>query len=323
MKNKIIGMVFVVMMLITTMQPVMATTLDSSIPLCSKPVNTGGSWGVCTGQEAVKGTFNYDASGTDFVFDASATGLIAGNSYTLIYYKDTDINHILDSTKNVNTLDTAIADESNAVAFSGSLDMGSIPASDDVNPRGKIWIVPTDEINPDYTLKWTEYANGATMPGYLFESDKYTTENDPMSPSTVQTRMGGIIYTKTVVSTDSFTGTVIICGLPTIGVDVPETTINFGNLYPGETSTEQYVVAAITQTAQQGCSLIAISTSVEVVLGEWNTPEMTTSVDNPNVNPVVVSTALTSLIPIGFTATAGQNVVPGTYTQIITLSATF
>jgi len=108
-------------------------------------------------------------------------------SYSLIYYRDTDENHVLPSTEAPIVIDQRMS-SGGIVVFGGITDIGSVPASPDVNtPNGKIWIVPTDEIKEDGFLKWTGYGVGNTMTDYLFESDVTV---DPY----VQ---GGIDYNKT------------------------------------------------------------------------------------------------------------------------------
>lgn len=322
--NKILVILVTFLMIVTTMQSVLAT--DSStvtINLCEKAVDIGNSWGVCDPSDSTKaqGIFTYNPSGQTLDFSASASGLTNGISYSLIYYKDTDPEHILASTRNVNILSVSTSNISGGVSFIGNTNLGNIPSNDDVNPKGKIWIVPTSEINSDYTLKWTGYANGATMNDYLFESDNIAQiTGDEL---TVLQRMGGIIYTKAKSASDSLIGNVVICDTPTIGVDIAQSTISFGSLYPGSSSEEQIVDATITQTTQNNCGLITVPVTVEIIMGEWNTPEMSTSIDNPNLDIISISGLSIQLQQIGFVATAGLNAVPGTYSQTITFSATF
>jgi len=197
MRKLIIG---ILVLMLASIGTALAT---ESINLCQKTINVNNSWGVCNETIPIRGVFNYNPIGSTLIFESSAIGLISGVDYSLIYYKDIDTLHSLPSTISVNILDTSIANESGVVVFSGNLDIGNIPSIDDVNPKGKIWIVNSSEIKIDGTLKWTGYGNGNIMNGYLFESDSIAqTENDG---KTVQERMGGIFYTKT----NSSTGTVI------------------------------------------------------------------------------------------------------------------
>lgn len=167
----------------------------STINLCQKTINEGNSWGVCNPSDTTigQGTFTYSTNGDVMDFTASATSPVSidGTGFSLIYYKDSDASHILPSTKPVNVLATSIA-VGNTVSFSGTWSEGAIPATDDINPKGKIWMVKSSEINPDGTLAWTGYANGVMMQNYLFESDSIAqTSTDGL---TVQHRMGGIVF---------------------------------------------------------------------------------------------------------------------------------
>lgn len=163
------------------------------INLCTKAVNEGQPWGYCD-DAATKGQFEYTPEGSTLWFRAKASGLTlpSGTEYALIYYKDIDEAHQLPSTIAVNVL--AIGTSSgDKIGFAEDIAFDTdIPSEDDVNPRGKIWIVPVSEINGDGTLKWTGYAQGATMADYLFEEDSDTSLTTPNS-------MGGITYTLTVV----------------------------------------------------------------------------------------------------------------------------
>jgi len=127
------------------------------------------------------------------------------------------------------------------------------------------------------------------------------------------------------VSSESIPGTVVICEQPTYGINTSEfqKEINFGNIYPGESSENQTIYATIQQTPD-GCGYKDTYVNVEIILGEWNTPEMTTEVINPNINPIYVHSGVdgypTLLKPIIFIATAGETIIPGTYSQVITFS---
>ncbi|MDP2362841.1 MAG: fibronectin type III domain-containing protein [Ignavibacteria bacterium] len=260
-------------------------TLDGTaltILLCTKVIPaTNIGWGVCTGDEATKGTFRYEPSGPTLKFNAEASGLggfvydhpevadlaltgvtqttlrwtwttpdrvyfvknivtvketaseviilneekapgsnkvvnvmifglTAGTSYTitvqsvyddpagagdgsysLIYYRDSDPANVLPSDKGFKMLDQATS-VNGVITFSGYQTIGQNipnPPPADVNVRGKIWIVPTTQLNEDGTLKWTGYGAGNTMTDYLFESDLI---EGGASPSEW---MGGITYT--------------------------------------------------------------------------------------------------------------------------------
>lgn len=112
------------------------------------------------------------------------------HEYSLIYYRDTDPFNVNPSEKGYLLLDQAPSSDG-IVSFSGYQFIGeNIPMSSDVNVRGKIWIVPTSELNNDGTLKWTNYALGNTMTDYLFESDL-------PGGTTHSEWIGGITYTYT------------------------------------------------------------------------------------------------------------------------------
>jgi len=147
------------------------------------------------------------APGANKPVELVVTGLTAGTSYTitvqseysepvsasdvkysLIYYRDSDPANVDPSNTGYMVLDQTLS-VSGMVEFSGYRFIGdNIPMEDDVNVRGKIWIVPTSELNDDGTLKWTGYGAGNTMTDYLFESDLI------VGGSTPAEWMGGIIY---------------------------------------------------------------------------------------------------------------------------------
>ena len=165
----------------------------AEIELCTKVIDIGEPWGYCTEDATSNGGFKYTTSGTEMKIKSGAHDLVlpAGTEYSLIYYKDTDAAHVLPSTVPVNILATGTSDVENIIHFKVTVEMfDNIPAIDDINPRGKIWIVPTSEIKADGSLKWTGFGDGNTMRDYLFESDLDTSLTPPAS-------MGGITFTYT------------------------------------------------------------------------------------------------------------------------------
>lgn len=111
--------------------------------------------------------------------------------YSLIYYRDSDPANVLPSDKGYILLDQAVSSHG-IVTFGGYQMIGQNipnPPPADVNVRGKIWIVPTTQLNEDGTLKWTGYGAGNTMTDYLFESDRQVGGSSPID------WMGGITYT--------------------------------------------------------------------------------------------------------------------------------
>lgn len=321
--NKISAIIMALIVAMIIIPSAMATS--PTINLCEKTVNTGNSWGVCDPADTTKaqGTFTYNnAGGPTLVFTASARGLDkpSGTSYSLIYYKDTDPAHVLPSTIAVNELATAIS-TGNTISFSspdGGLNYGeSIPSVDDINPKGKIWIVPSDEINGDGTLKWTGYANGAIMTDYLFESDNVVqTDGDGL---TVQQRMGGIDYV--YVPPESLVGKVGVCGVPTIGLELDSPTLDFDKLYPGGNG-EDTVEITLTEIPEEGCDPTAIPVTLNVEQGDWsNTVGTITTTNNVPELPIEVTDIETQ--DITFIATIGSDVPAGSYTQTITITATY
>ena len=117
-------------------------------------------------------------------------------SYSLIYYRDSDPANVLPSDKGFRMLDQATS-LNGIVSFSGFQTIGQNipnPPPADVNVRGKIWIVPTAQLNEDGTLKWTGYGAGNIMTDYLFESDSMVGGASPAE------WMGGITYTYVPIS---------------------------------------------------------------------------------------------------------------------------
>lgn len=191
----------ILLLLALTMVVSITSASAAEIDLCAKAVNVSHSWGVCDPNNPVNGTFTYNTAGIPMIYTATASGLSNGVNYSLIYYKDTDVNHVLPSTIAVTVLDTDIAALPGNVSFSGTWVGGNIPAVDDINPKGKIWIVPTLEIKEDGNLTWTGYGQGNIMNGYLFESDSLPEQGN--ETLTVQQRMGGINYN---IATNSSSG---------------------------------------------------------------------------------------------------------------------
>ena len=320
--RKISGIAIVaLLMMVATVS--IASATEVSIALCEKPVNSSNSWGVCS--TPAQGTFTYNNVGaTLLVTEASATGLADGE-YSLIYYKDTDPAHVLASTKAVNVLATATAVSGNVDFTPLDINTGNIPAGDDINPRGKIWIVPTSEI-VDGSLLWTGYAQGATMEGYLFESDMYTPETDPAGESTVLTRMGGISYAAVVPDSPSSvdtTGTVTVLQYEPITIGIEATNVNFGSLYQGRSGTGTSTITVTEQEGTDGYAPITVGLSVSA--GDWNVDGITTIVNSVIPESVTVNSAAPATSIATLTVNVGANVPASetAYTQTITVSAIY
>jgi len=170
---------------------------------------------IVTVEETVSGDViltEEEAPGSNEVVQFMIIGLTSGTSYTitvqsvysdpegatdgeysLIYYRDTDPENVDPSAVGYRLLDQAVSSYG-MVSFSGYQFIGDdIPVESDVNVRGKIWIVPTTQLNEDGTLKWTGYGAGNTMTDYLFESDSCTYESETCDEPSEW--LGGITYT--------------------------------------------------------------------------------------------------------------------------------
>ncbi len=195
---KNILLLLVLTMVVSTMS---ASATPQEIKLCQKDQNIGGSWAICDPQtqtEKVHGTFGYEADPADsshMIYTAAVSnGMIEGMSYTLVYYRDTDPTHVAASTLPLIQLGSGVATVGGALTISGTYVDGDIPAIGDVNPRGKIWIIPTNVIVAGFPT-WAHWSD------YMYESDMYTPDTDPAGEaSTVLTRMGGITFDDGIVN---------------------------------------------------------------------------------------------------------------------------
>jgi len=324
---KKISAIMIAILLIATIQ--IASATDNTINLCQKQINIGNSWGVCNpnNNTIAQGTFTYNTIGPAMVFIASATFPtdITGNEYSLIYYKDSDPEHILPSTKLVNVLAIGVSG-GKTTTFSGNWNGGNIPASDDINLRGKIWVVKSSEINSDKTLKWSGYANNTIMPDYLFESDSIAqTPNDGL---TVRNRMGGINYTYVPNSNIPAITKVLSC--PLVGVSINTNALNFGDLYPGTVSNT--VTRSLTITGGVYGSSCMDSINILVTGTNWigigNSMLKSQTSDSIDSGPF---NNLDSEYPqihsgthnINFKVSIPENQPPDTYTQTITISGIY
>ncbi|MFA4870833.1 MAG: hypothetical protein WC623_21730 [Pedobacter sp.] len=116
-----------------------------------------------------------------------------------------------------------------------------------------------------------------------------------------------------------------VCGRPFIGITAP-TTINFGLLYPGS-STQQTLTVNATEFTDGTCTNQDISVLISVVPSPWLTviggnsnTGITTSV-SPTSPTITVNTTGSSTFTL--TANVGADVVPASYTQTITVTATY
>ncbi len=190
-------------------------------------------------------------------------------------------------------------------------DANSIFTSNGNNPGAKIWLVPSDNIvaGTPKTLNWANYPNG-----YVFEENMVGAVNGVPSH----------LISYTYIPPESINLGIGICAKPTIGISVTPNTVEFGYIYPGGSSAEQLVDVIITQTPEEVCvnvPLPIVDVEVGIELGAWTSTEMSTGITTLIENPVAVTDE--TIVSTGFTATASSNIVPGEYSQTITVSATF
>lgn len=320
--RKITAILMSLLMVSVFVPSVMAS--EQSIELCEKPVNTGGSWGMCSDMTGAQGIFTYNNVGSTLVVtEASATGLTNGEEYSLIYYKDTDAAHVLASTKAVNILATETSVDGSINFAPLNINTGNIPAGDDINPKGKIWIVPTTEINDDSTLKWTEYNTGL-MNGYLFESDLYTETEKPSPQYTVRDRMGGIVYTASVLDSEaSVTGSVMVLQYVPTTVGIAASDVNYGQLYQGRSGTGTSTITVTEIAGTDGYRPITVGLSVTA--GVWTNTGITTIVNSVIPEVVTVDSATPVISTATLTVNVGSNVPASDtpYTQTITVNAVY
>jgi hypothetical protein len=317
MKSKITAIFMSLLMIIVIVPSSMASS--QSIKLCEKQINTGGSWGICVPTDITKaqGTFSYNNVGTTLVFSASATRLTStnGTSFSLIYYKDTDAAHVLATTKAVNVLATTTI-SGGSVSFSGNINTGNIPAGDDINLRGKIWIVPTSRINSDLTINWNGYANDATLEDMLYESDLTTVG------ATVQDRMGGIVYTASILDSEAeIIGSVTVLQYLPATVGIGATDVSFGSLYQGRSGTGTSTITVIETAGTDGFKPIEVTLSVTA--GTWNNVGIVTIVNSVIPEVVTVNSATPVISTATLTVNVGANVEAGAHTQTITVNAVY
>jgi len=305
-KIRTIGMIAILLM--AMMSVVSAETL--TLNLVTKDPAT---WDNTTNASAV---LTYNTAGPTFDYSVFGTVPLASTQYALIYYADKPDRFVVWGGDNPGAvIGIGTSDSGKNINFAGSKDLSmSLPHPNDANfdttkydyciedgyvhcSGAKLWLVPTSDLTGDVSLP----LDGWYPLNYLFETDLIT-------------------YT----DIDSVIGTASICEQPTIGISADPNNINFGHMYPEQSSSGQLVDIIVTETPQDQCSTVDVSVGVGIVLGAWNSPEMSTTFV-PSYNPAIVIVGSTNpaTYPVTFTAHAGQNIVPGTYTQTITFTATF
>jgi len=123
-------------------------------------------------EDGIQANLNYNPASPQF--DYHLTGIVMEPSiyYSLIYYADPWPGNNPGA-----LIGTGASDGSGGIDFYGSTDLGDIPASPDINPGAKVWLIPSDCYDPDTNtvIKW--------QPGrYLFEYELITYEQTTPQP---------------------------------------------------------------------------------------------------------------------------------------------
>ena len=199
-----------------------ANTYDSSLTLENKDAN----WDIIS--DGISGTLDYNASGSTFDFSFSATGLTASIDYDLIYYADTEDRFVDWGGDNPGALiDTFTTDGTGAIsATTGSVELNmNLPSPPDANAYFY-----------DYTGDPDYYAHATGAKIWLVPSTCYTApEVTTWAPGSFLFETDLIWYDDTDVPDTSTVGLTV--GVPDIvAISATPTSIDFGTLYPGETS---------------------------------------------------------------------------------------
>lgn len=260
----------------------------------------------------------YNTAGATFDYTVSGKVPLTSTQYALIYYADKPDRFVDWGGNNPGAvIGMGTSDSSGNINFAGSTELNmNLPHPNDANfdttennyceppdeyehcYGAKMWLVPTVDLTGNTALP----LYGWHPLNYLFETDLITYKD-----------------------TDIIMSSASICEQPTMGISADPNTINFGYLYPGQSSEEQDVDIIITQIPEEACEdvpLPSVLVTVVVGLGQWSSLDMTTTISTPITNPVIVDSP-EEIRPVGFTAHAGSSIVPGTYTQTITISAIF
>jgi len=225
-KGKIFSTLFaLVLVLSLSLVPVVASavTYDSSLTLENKDAN----WDIIS--DGISGTLDYNASGNNFNFSFTATGLTDGD-YSLIYYADTEDRYVDWGGDNPGAVIATFAAVSGNISSGDmSVNLGmNLPSPPDANAYfydytgdpdnyahatgAKIWLVPTSVL----TSGAMPVATWAPNNDWLFETDL-------------------IYYDDTGVPDTSTVGLTV--GVPDIvAISASPTSIDFGTLLPGQTS---------------------------------------------------------------------------------------
>lgn len=334
MKNKIFSIAVVALLMLATTGLASAETLN----LVEKDTNT---WDHVENGASVAMTYNTE--GTTFDYSLSGKVTTENTQYTLMYYIDKEPTGTPESFVNPGVvgmvLGTVTSDVDKNIATDGviSVDTGSMPYDIDPNgdtnanggyPGAKIWLVPSADIAGE-GINWGNMAN------FLYEENLPIAENgipshlitykyiEPTPEPTVEPTVTPTPTPTPIPSQTDVPAETYVCGPPTVGISANPDSLNFGSLYPGTTSNVQELTVTLTETTDNvgDCEPIDVSTTVSVTTSEWSPyADITTNV---NGSPTVVVVTTTSDSAFELSATVGSEVTPGSYTQTITIDATY
>jgi len=204
-----------------------AVTYDSSLTLENKDA----SWAIIS--DGISGTLDYNASGNNFNFSFTATGLTASTNYSLIYYADTEDRYNDWGGDNPGAFIATFATDGSGNISSGdmSVNLGmDLPCSPDANAYFYDYTG-----DPDYY----DHATGAKI--WLVPSTYYTApEVTTWAPDTFLFETDLIWYDDTNAG-DSTVG--LTADVPDIvAISVNPTSIDFGTVYPGQTASGDDIV---------------------------------------------------------------------------------
>jgi len=205
---------------------VSAATYDSSLTLENKTVTPSPPWPIIP--DGTEGTLDYNSTGGKFEYRFSATGLENSTEYSLIYYADMPDRFAVWGGDNpgalITTFTTGTSGNIAATAGSVELNMG-LPCPPDANISeydycvldgyvhcngAKIWLVPSDCYTEPEVTTWAPSR-------FLFETD--------------------LIWYDDIGSSVGLTAGVE----DIIAISVNPSSINFGTLIPGSTSSMKVI----------------------------------------------------------------------------------
>jgi len=225
-----------------------AVTYDSSLTLENKDA----SWAIIS--DGISGTLDYNASGNNFNFSFTATGLTASTNYSLIYYADTEDRYNDWGGDNPGAFIATFATDGSGNISSGDtyVNLGmDLPCSPDANAYFYDYTG-----DPDYY----DHATGAKI--WLVPSTYYTApEVTTWAPDTFLFETDLIWYDDTNAG-DSTVG--LTADVPDIvAISVNPTSIDFGTVYPGQTASGDDIV--VTNVGTQTVDVDASATGSAMI----------------------------------------------------------